>query len=73
MSEPVTAALRVVDSNPGHTRVQVFVGRNTGGRGSAGTLTFRTDEWRELGTPDSDGRLVVAFDQLVGGNQEGDD
>ena len=61
---PVTAAVRLDSANPGHAKVSVFVGRNEGARGHSGTLTFRTDEWAELGRIDSDGRLVVTFDIL---------
>lgn len=48
MFGPVSVALREVSRNPGHTRVQVFVGRTPGSRGMSGTLVLRTDEWDEL-------------------------
>lgn len=32
----------------GHTRVSVFVGKQIGQRGHAGTITLRNDEWIEL-------------------------
>lgn len=45
---PVRMALRVDDTNPGHTWVSVFVGRTPGARGYAGQLCLRTDEFCEL-------------------------
>ena len=45
---PVTATARVVESTPGHVTVRVWVGRQPGSRGNAGSLTFRADEWAEL-------------------------
>jgi hypothetical protein len=42
---PVTALFRVVDRNPAHVRVVVWVGRNVGARGKSGELVFRVDEW----------------------------
>lgn len=43
-----TVMFREVDRNPGHVRITVWIGRNHGARGNAGTLTLRTDEWDEL-------------------------
>jgi hypothetical protein len=60
----VTAAMRVDSENPGHTIVSVLVGRNAGARGHAGTLTFRSDEMRDLGTCDAEGRLVIPFEMI---------
>jgi hypothetical protein len=34
-------------SNPGHVRIQVFVGRGSGSRGNSGELTIRRAEWDE--------------------------
>jgi hypothetical protein len=64
VSAPVTAGIRVDSQNPGHTTISVFVGRNPGARGHAGTLTLRTDEWHQLGTLDADGRLIITFDGI---------
>lgn len=61
---PVTAAIRVDTQNAEHTMISVFVGRNEGARGHAGNLVLRTDELDQLGTRDSEGRLVVAFETL---------
>lgn len=58
---PLIKALRVDSENPGHVQVTVFVGRQEGSLGHAGTLTFRKDEWDELGRVDSGGNLVVHF------------
>jgi hypothetical protein len=44
----VTVMMREVWRNPGHTGVQIFVGRNPGARGCSGEVTMRTDEWDEL-------------------------
>lgn len=43
-----TVMFREIARNPGHVMVRVWVGRNPGARGAAGTLTLRTDEWDEL-------------------------
>ena len=39
---------KVIDENPAHTRITVWVGRTPGARGNSGTLTVRTDELSEL-------------------------
>lgn len=44
-SRPVTAGLRIIDQNPGHTTATLFVGRTGGSRGNAGQITIRTGEW----------------------------
>lgn len=45
----VNIALRVVDPHrPGHVEVDVFVGRKHTGRGRAGRIMLRRDEWEEL-------------------------
>lgn len=76
-ADSVTCMLRVDDTNPGHTWVTLFVGRNPSARGHAGTLAFRTDELAELlsmpsgcspasGTPFRSGeRLEVGFDRVL--------
>lgn len=46
--EMVTLAFREEFRNPAHVTVGVFVGRNKGSRGRAGTLTLRADEWDEM-------------------------
>lgn len=56
---PVTATARVVESTPGHVTVRVWVGRQPGSRGSAGSLTFRLDEWAELA---GSGMLTLAVE-----------
>lgn len=39
---------RVIDQNPGHTTLALFVGRTPGARGSAGQIIVRTDELEVL-------------------------
>lgn len=58
---PVTATIRVVNRNAAHVTLAVFVGRQEGSRGHAGTLTLRTDEYDQLGHVDTDGNWVVRF------------
>jgi len=45
---PVSASGKITDRNAGHVRLTIYTGRNKYARGHSGTLTFRTDEWREL-------------------------
>lgn len=59
---PVTATARVVESTPGHVTVRVWVGRQPGSRGNAGSLTFRADEWAELS---GSGLLSIGVEQGV--------
>ena len=47
-NDPVTCMLRVDEVNSAHVHLSMFVGRNDGARGHAGTLVLRTDEWNEL-------------------------
>ena len=61
---PVRAGIRTDTQNPGHTRLSVFVGRIEGSRGHAGVLTLRTDEMRELGHVNADGKWVIEFDMM---------
>lgn len=53
---PVTCTYSVVEQNPGHTRLSVYVGRTPGARGHAGVITLRTDEYEALRDGD---RLVI--------------
>jgi hypothetical protein len=76
---PVSMLFRVVDWNPAHVRVGVWVGRNVGARGKSGELVFRVDEWdhvreRLLALPDveiedGDARFA-AGSSLMEGNEE---
>jgi hypothetical protein len=45
----VNIAFRCLDPDrPGHVEVDVFVGRRHQGRGRAGRIMLRSDEWTEL-------------------------
>lgn len=44
---PVTMSFRF-ELHGGHVHADVFVGRNPGARGRAGTLIVREDEWPTL-------------------------
>ena len=44
----VTAVVRIQEANPAHVTVSVWVGRQPGSRGRAGTLAFGANEWAEL-------------------------
>ena len=44
----------------GHTQVSVFVGKQIGQRGHAGTITLRNEEWDELRVTLRDGMLQGA-------------
>lgn len=62
---------RIIDQNPGHTRVSVFIGENLGARGNSGELIIRTDEWEHfiawhegLQSGQGDPELEITFDFL---------
>ena len=44
----------------GHTTVSVFVGKQIGQRGHAGTITLRNEEWDEIAVTLRDGMLQGA-------------
>lgn len=45
---PTSMGVKVIDRNPRHTRVTVFIGRTPGSRGKSGELTLRSDEFDEM-------------------------
>jgi hypothetical protein len=64
----VSMLFRVVDRNPAHVRVRVWVGRNVGARGKAGELVFRADEWEEIRRTllNAQGPAVVSVEEIQG-------
>ncbi len=44
----IRVGFRLDEQGPAHSQVSIFVGKQKGQRGRAGTVTMRNSEWEEL-------------------------